>query len=94
MAEQAAPPDTLARWTLAYEADGTEYAAWTLRHGTGADTVAYDTNATIGPDDSRAARTWAAVTLVQHHNVTVDRWEPHRPGHGTTPAHWTAKEQQ
>lgn len=29
------------RWTLGYELDGSTDAAWTLRHGAGADTVVY-----------------------------------------------------
>jgi hypothetical protein len=77
-------------WTLAHEAAGSDDAAWTLRHGTGADTTVYDVNATLDADDTHAARTWATATLAGHHDVTVTHWTPHRPGPGTSPAHWTA----
>lgn len=79
-------------WTLAYEAEGSDDAAWTLRHGTGANTAVHDVNATLGADDTHAARSWATLTLAQRHGVAVTVWLPHRPGPGTAPAHWTAQE--
>ncbi|MFI0967144.1 hypothetical protein ACH4S8_38020 [Streptomyces sp. NPDC021080] len=90
--EPAAEDGTGERWTLAYEAAGSDDAAWALRYGTGADTVVYDVNATLPEDDTHAARAWGTATLARAHGVTVARWAPYLPGPGTAPEHWTAEE--
>lgn len=80
------------RWTLGYEAEGSTDAAWTLRHGAGADTIVYETAERIGPDDVETAQRWAAEYLrktLESRDVDVE-WEPHHPGPGTAPDFYTA----
>ncbi|MEV7675052.1 hypothetical protein [Streptomyces sp. NPDC088752] len=77
-------------WTLAYEAAGSDDAAWTLRYGTETDTTIYDVNATLRDTDTLAARSWATMTLAQNQDTTATGWTPHRPGPGTAPDYWSA----
>lgn len=76
-------------WTLAYEAEGTEYAAWTLRYGVGADTTVYETTDAIAPDTHEAARDWAAKTLIEVHDVLMQDWVTHR-GDNSPGFYWEA----
>jgi hypothetical protein len=85
-------PEDEERWTLGYEAEGSDDAAWVLRHGAGPDTTVYEVNTDLGPDERGAVFVWATLTLDAAHDVAVGGWEPHRPGPGTAPDYWTAKE--
>jgi hypothetical protein len=80
------------RWTLGYEAEGSADAAWTLRHGTGVETVVYETTSQFTPDDADAAQQWAEDYLrkaLESREADIE-WEPHYPGPGTAADFYTA----
>jgi sugar phosphate isomerase/epimerase len=79
------------RWTLGYEAEGSTDAAWTLRHGAGADTIIYETTDRLGPDDDELAKRWAEGYLktLEDRGIVIE-WEPHHPGPGTSPDFYAA----
>ncbi|MER7937834.1 MULTISPECIES: hypothetical protein [unclassified Streptomyces] len=80
-----------ARWALGYEAEGSDDAAWTLRHGTGHDTTVYEATAQIAPDDLDTAKRWGAEGLNKHEDADLGVvWEPHHPGPGTAPDYFVA----
>ncbi|MFD8654965.1 hypothetical protein [Streptomyces mirabilis] len=89
--EEATPVAPAARWTLGHEGAGSDDAAWVLRHGTGADTVVYETNSDLDEDDHEAAQGWGVLMLGKRHDVAVTGWTAHRPGPGTSPDYWAAE---
>lgn len=80
-------------WSLGYEAEGSEDAAWVIRPGFNGVIYADCVTADIDPDDVGAAQKWATETLAKpHYGVTVAAWRPHRPGPGIDPDYWDAIE--
>jgi hypothetical protein len=81
-----------ARWTLGYEGEGDpDAAAWTLRHGVGADTTIFAVEATIDPDDREQAQEWGAGVLERDHGVKAAEWVPVRDSPPfTQPQYWVA----
>jgi hypothetical protein len=82
--------DDTPQWTLAYEAEGTEFAAWTLRYGLGLNGVVREVTDQYGPEDTQAARSWGTQEIQSTYGMRVESWQPHRPGPGTSPDFWTA----
>jgi hypothetical protein len=83
---------TWSLWTLVHEAAGSSDAAWVLRYGIGADTVVYETNPYLAPDDRSGAQEWGKRALASRHDTNVTDWIAYRPGPDTAPSHWIAKE--
>jgi hypothetical protein len=85
------------RWTLGYEADGSDMAAWTVRLNPDdpdsvVDSTVYEVTDKFEDGDVEEAQAWAAEYLRGAHAFEVDSWEPHSPGPWSMPDYYTAVE--